>query len=236
MVASALLVAGTTGGTVYVKARAHDRASLVSSSSSAPRASPTASEPTSGETSVAPGTEPSADRTALLTERMRAVPVAPGAEVSVAVLDLDSGERAAYGTGSFDTASIVKVDILAALLLQAQDADRRLTAREKTCATAMITNSDNASASALWDVIGRADGLDAANDRFGLTATEGGDGALWGLTRTTAADQLTLLQQVFGDGSLLGAASRTYLQGLMGEIADGQRWGSRRRPTARRSP
>ncbi|MEU7334423.1 serine hydrolase [Streptomyces sp. NPDC007074] len=225
VVASALLVAGTTGGTVYVKARAHDRASLVSSSSSAPRASPTASEPTSGETSVAPGTEPSADRTALLTERMRAVTVAPGAEVSVAVLDLDSGERAAYGTGSFDTASIVKVDILAALLLQAQDADRRLTAREKTFATAMITNSDNASASALWDVIGRADGLDAANDRFGLTATEGGDGALWGLTRTTAADQLTLLQQVFGDGSLLGAASRTYLQGLMGEIADGQRWG-----------
>lgn len=44
----------------------------------------------------------------------------------------------------------------------------------------MITNSDNASASALWDIIGQADGLDAANERFGLTGTSGGDGALWG--------------------------------------------------------
>lgn len=89
----------------------------------------------------------------------------------------------------------------------------------------MITNSDNASASALWDIIGQADGLDAANERFGLTGTSGGDGALWGLTQTTAADQLTLLQQVFGDDSELGEASRTYLQGLMGEIAADQHWG-----------
>ncbi|MFG2478282.1 serine hydrolase [Streptomyces fagopyri] len=225
VVASAVLVGGTAAGTVYVKAQAHDGGGLVSSSSAAPGASPTASEPTSGETSVEPVTEPSVDRTALLTEAMGAVTLAPGAKVSVAVLDLDSGESAAYGGGSFDTASIVKVDILAALLLQAQDADRRLTAEEKTYATAMITNSDNASASALWDVIGQADGLDAANDRFGLKGTEGGDGALWGLTRTTASDQLTLLQQVFGDDSQLSGASRTYLKGLMGEIAADQRWG-----------
>ncbi|MFJ8004813.1 serine hydrolase [Streptomyces fagopyri] len=225
VVASAVLVGGTSAGTVYVKAQAHDGGGLVSSSSAAPGASPAASEPTSGETSVEPVTEPSVDRAALLTKAMGAVTVASGAKVSVAVLDLDSGESAAYGGGSFDTASIVKVDILATLLLQAQDADRRLTAQEKTYATAMITNSDNASASALWDVIGRAGGLDAANDRFGLKGTEGGDGALWGLTRTTAADQLTLLQQVFGDDSRLGEASRTYLQGLMGEIAADQRWG-----------
>jgi hypothetical protein len=145
--------------------------------------------------------------------------------VSVAVLDPDSGEGASYGTGAFDTASIVKVDILATLLLQAQDADRQLTADEKSYATAMIENSDNDSASALWRVIGEADGLDAANERFGLTGTTGGDGMLWGLTQTTAADQLTLLRQVFGDDSQLSKASRTYLQGLMGRIAADQHWG-----------
>ncbi|MER5406952.1 serine hydrolase [Streptomyces sp. NPDC002769] len=225
VVASAVLVGGTATGTVYVKAQAHDGGGLVSSSSAASGASPTASEPTSGEASVEPVTEPSVDRTALLTKGMGAVTVPPGAKVSVAVLDLDSGESAAYGAGSFDTASIVKVDILATLLLQAQDADRRLTAQEKTYATAMITDSDNASASALWDTIGQAHGLDAANDRFGLNGTAGGDGALWGLTRTTAPDQLALLQQVFGDDSQLTEASRTYLQGLMGEIAGDQRWG-----------
>lgn len=172
-----------------------------------------------------PVTEPAADRDALLAKTMKAVALDNSAAVSVAVFDLDSGEGAAYGEGAFDTASIVKVDILATLLLQAQDADRRLTAAEKTYATAMITNSDNTSASALWDIIGQADGLDAANERFGLTGTSGGDGALWGLTQTTAADQLTLLQQVFGDDSELSEASRTYLQGLMGEIAADQHWG-----------
>ncbi|MFF8023633.1 serine hydrolase [Streptomyces sp. NPDC007896] len=227
VVASAVLVGGTAAGAVYVKAQAHDRGSLVSSPSASPGTSSSASAASSPsqEASVEPVTKPTVDRDALLTKAMKAVDLEDGAEVSVAVFDIDAGEGAAYGEGAFDTASIVKVDILATLLLEAQDADRHLTATEKTYATAMITNSDNASASALWDIIGQADGLDAANKRFGLTGTSGGDGALWGLTQTTAADQLTLLQQVFGDDSELSEASRTYLQGLMGEIAVDQHWG-----------
>lgn len=170
--------------------------------------------------------EPAVDRTALLAAAMASVTVAEGAEVSVAVLDPDSGESASYGSGVFDTASIVKVDILAALLLQAQDAGRTLTVAEKSYAVAMIENSDNDSASALWRAIGTAEGLDAANERFGLTRTEGGDGPQWGLTQTTATDQVALLRQVFvADGSELGEASRAYVRGLMGRIAEGQRWG-----------
>lgn len=165
------------------------------------------------------------DRDTLLAEAMASVTVPEAAAVSVAVLDMESGRSAVHGTGAFDTASIVKVDILAALLLQAQDAGRQLTAPEKAYATAMIENSDNASATALWNSIGGAAGLDAANLRFGLTGTRGGDGALWGLTRTTAADQLTLLRQIFGTSSKLSGASRTYVQGLMGQIAAGQGWG-----------
>jgi beta-lactamase class A len=165
------------------------------------------------------------DRDALLAEAMESVAVEDGAQVSVAVLDPETGQSAVYGDGAFDSASIVKVDILAALLLQAQDAGRELTAPEKSYATAMIKNSDNVSASELWDAIGRAEGLEAANERFGLSGTEGGEGALWGLTQTTAADQLALLGQVFGDRSELSEASRAYLQGLMGDIAVGQDWG-----------
>lgn len=168
---------------------------------------------------------PDEDHDALLASAMESVTVPGEAAVSVAVLAVDSGAAAVYGGSSFDTASIVKVNILAALLLQAQDADRRLTAAEKAYAAAMIENSDNDSASALWRTIGKAVGLDAANERFGLTDTAGGEGMLWGLTQTTAADQLTLLQQVFGDASDLSEASRTYLQALMGRIAVGQRWG-----------
>lgn len=141
-----------------------------------------------------PVARPAVDHDEPPAAAMEAVEVPDGAEVAVAVLDAESGASASYGDGRFDTASIVKVDILAALLLRAQDEGRRLTAVEKSYATAMIEHSDNASASALWRTIGQADGLDAANERFGLTRTEGGDGTLWGLTQTTAVDQLRLLR------------------------------------------
>jgi hypothetical protein len=230
VVASAVIVGGTAAGTMYVKEQAHADAGTVSSSAtpSAP-ASASPSAPVSEEASVEPATEPepTVDRNVLLSKAMQALTVEDSADVSVAVLDLDSGESASYGDHTFDTASIVKVDILATLLLRAQDAGRHLTAGAQAYATAMITNSDNDSATALWNAIGQASGLDAANKRFGLTGTKGGNGVLWGLTQTTATDQLALLQQVFGDDSdsELSAASRAYLQGLMGKIAADQHWG-----------
>ncbi|MFE0676748.1 serine hydrolase [Streptomyces sp. NPDC058867] len=220
--AALTVVGGTAAGTVYVQARAHSPGTAASAVSSSATPSWAAA---SGEASMEPVARPAVDYDALLADAMESVSVAKGAEVSVAVLDLESGESASYGDGAFDTASIVKVDVLATLLLQAQDAGRSLTAAEKTYATAMIENSDNASTSALWETIGRAEGLAAANERFGLTDTEGGEGMLWGLTQTTATDQITLLQQVFGEDSELDEDSRSYLQGLMERIAVDQRWG-----------
>jgi hypothetical protein len=117
------------------------------------------------------------------------------------------------------------VDILAALLLRAQDAGRWLDAREHTLAEAMITNSDNDSATALWQTIGAAEGLNAANRRLGLESTTGGENFTWGLTRTTAADQVALLKAVFDEKSPLHRDSRAYVQGLMARIAAGQDWG-----------
>ncbi|MFI1506387.1 serine hydrolase [Streptomyces sp. NPDC020597] len=221
--AVAAVLGATAGGTVYVKARSLPRTGAVSSSTATP--SVPASGPGDGKVAVEHVTAPEEDHDALLASAMGSVTVPGGAAVSVAVLAMDSGAAAVYGGSAFDTASIVKVDILAALLLQAQDAGRRLTAAEKAYAVAMIEDSDNDSASALWRSIGTAEGLDAANERFGLTDTTGGEGMLWGLTRTTAADQLTLLRQVFGDTSELSEASRTYVRGLMGRIAAGQQWG-----------
>lgn len=218
--ASVAVVGVTAAGTVYVKAQAHSGGGAVSSA-----ATPSASPPAATTTQEAAVAEPVVDFDERLASAMKSVSVAGRAKVSVAVLDVDSGDSAVYGESAFDTASIVKVDILAALLLRHQKAGTSLSAREKAYATSMIENSDNASASALWDAIGKAAGLDAANETFGLTGTEGGDGALWGLTQTTAADQLTLLQQVFGSDSALSRASRSYLQGLMGQIEADQRWG-----------
>ncbi|MFI1355597.1 serine hydrolase [Streptomyces sp. NPDC020898] len=225
VLASAVVMGGTGAGTAYMKAQAHADVGRVSSAAAAPVAAG-ASEEASVEPVADP--TPTVAPDTLLSQAMKSVSVAAGAAVSVAVLDVASGDSATYGDGAFDTASIVKVNILAALLLRAQDEDRGLTAQEKRYATAMIEVSDNASASALWTAIGKAEGLAAANERLGLTGAEGGSGMLWGLTQTTAADQLTLLQQVFaenGEASALSGASRTYLQGLMGSIAVDQDWG-----------
>ncbi|MFD6288076.1 hypothetical protein [Streptomyces sp. NPDC060205] len=225
-VASLVLLGATASGAVYVSARAHDAGELVSSSAASRTTAPKEAtvEPVTASSSAEP-TPVSGD--ASLAEAMGSVSVGSGARLSVAVLDTESGRSAVHGDAAFDTASIVKADILAALLLRAQDAGRELTAQEKTYASAMIRDSDNASATALWQAIGRARGLAAANARLGLDDTEGGDGELWGLTQTTAADQLTLLGQIFGDAdaSELDEGSRSCLQGLMGDIAVGQDWG-----------
>ncbi|WP_328957787.1 serine hydrolase [Kitasatospora purpeofusca] len=169
---------------------------------------------------------PTATPTAAATALHSAVEQAEGA-VSVAVTDLGTGQSLSYGGPGHDfaTASIVKLDILAALLLRTQDLGSTPTAAQRGLATTMIENSDNDSASGLWDEIGADAGLDAANARFGLTATEAGQDGYWGLTSTTADDQLRLLRQVFTDDSLLSAASRAYIQELLDQVEDDQRWG-----------
>ncbi|MGK9464261.1 MULTISPECIES: serine hydrolase [unclassified Streptomyces] len=216
---------GTAAWTVYWPGHARSGAGDAAPSSAAVPAGGKASVKASAEASVK-ALEPVQDRDPRLAAAMSSVTVADGVEIAVAVLDPETEDGASYGAGPFATASIVKVDILAALLLQAQDAGRTLTAAEKAYAVAMIEKSDNASTSALWESIGKADGLDAANERFGLTSTEGGEGPVWGMTQTTPADQVALLRQVFvADGSQLSEASRAYVRGLMERIAPGQRWG-----------
>ncbi|MFF4473575.1 hypothetical protein ACFYZ3_28900 [Streptomyces sp. NPDC001599] len=73
--------------------------------------------------------------------------------------------------------------------------------------------------------VGSAPGLDSANERLGLSQTQGGDGTVWGITPTTAEDQIRLLQSVFGDKSPLSEASRAYKEDLMRHVVGSQTWG-----------
>ena len=144
-------------------------------------------------------------------------------DTAVAVLDLGTGVTATFAADKpLPTASVVKVDILAALLLQK---DGELTQGQEATARRMIQNSDNNAATTLWKAIGGADGLDKANRQLGLTATTPGTKARWGLTTTTAADQLRLLSVIFTDDSPLSAGSRGFIRTLMGNVADDQQWG-----------
>ncbi|AXK37771.1 hypothetical protein DVA86_30170 [Streptomyces armeniacus] len=142
--------------------------------------------------------------------------------------DPASGSSAVYAPPdehAFVTASVAKVGILAALLLRAQKEGRPLTAEQRTDARQMIQVSDNHAADRLWRAIGGADGLAEANRTFGLTGTVPGADDHWGLTTTTAADQLRLLTAVTAADSPLTPESRAYVRALMSRVRSGQDWG-----------
>jgi hypothetical protein len=148
------------------------------------------------------------------------------ADFAVAAVDHVTGATYTFHVGeAFETASVVKVDILAALLLQAQDAGRDLTSAERSWAGDMIRYSDNAAATALWWVIGGADGLAQANSRLGLTETSPGQDGWWGLTTTTVADRIRLVDAITDPEGPLDDDARTFILGLMRGVDVDQDWG-----------
>jgi hypothetical protein len=157
--------------------------------------------------------------TAALTKYAATVP-----EFSIAVLDAKTGERYSFrGTEKYETASVVKVQVLACLLLTAQDDDRGLTSTELSLAKRMIRASDNDATTALFSRLGRAGGVGSCNKRLGLTGTR--VNSSWGLTKTTVNDQVKLLSQLVDRRSPLTAKSRKLAFDLMSTVDSDQDWG-----------
>jgi len=146
--------------------------------------------------------------------------------VGLAVLDRRTGVRCALHSGwHFDSASVVKVTILAALLRKLHIEHRHLTAAQAGLATEMITESDNDAASALWAQTGRwylQRFLDAAK----MTHTRLGPGGYWGLTQITAHDELLLLELLTSQNKVLTTGARRYELRLMARVIPSQRWGT----------
>ena len=164
-------------------------------------------------------------RDAVLLAALSALNAESTVDFSVAIVDHRSGASFEYqGDAAFSTASVVKVDILATLLLQDRQVGHQISTADEGLADIMITQSDNDAASTLWSEIGDADGLSAANRTFGLTSTDPGEDGYWGLTTTTAADQVKLLDAIASPSGPLGTANATLL-GLMGQVVSDQDWG-----------
>ena len=136
----------------------------------------------------------------------------PGLGLSCA---LNAGEH-------FDAASAIKVTILSALLLE-KGGPGYLTAAQRSLAYAMITQSSNSAADALWAQAGIS-GMQRFLDRAGMTHTV--LNAAWGLSGLTAADELTLLRLLTSPGSVLTTASRSYVLSLMARVIPSERWGT----------
>jgi len=179
-----------------------------------------------------------ADRRAhrALAAALSPILAASGGTLAVGVVDLTTGVTVTHDGGRrFHTASIVKADILAALLLRHQATGTPLSEDERELAVAMIEHSDNDAASALWYDIGEGSGLAAANVRLGLRHTTPGSGGYWGLTSTTVADQLRLLTDLTSRRSPLNRSSRACELALMRAVERDQAWGVSAAATSRAS-
>ena len=170
--------------------------------------------------------------TTSLATAVSALTTADNDDVSVAVENLGTGAAASYNVSDkYVTASIVKLDILCTLLYQAQLSGRSPSDSEVSLTTTMIENSNNDAAQRLFEDVGGAPAITAANKVFGLTGTAVEENSVdeagysWGDTTTTAVDQLQLLRQIFTTSSVLNASNRSYVKSLMADVESDQRWG-----------
>lgn len=155
---------------------------------------------------------------------------AAGHRLSVAARDLVTGAAVEYRPGGrYLAASVAKIAIAATLLVRARAERRALTGEERAMAGEMIRVSDNDAAHALWRRTGRDAAMADVLCAFGLWETRT-TAESWGLTRTSAADQVRLLAALAGaasaaDAAVLDAPRRAYVLRLMAEVAPDQRWG-----------
>ncbi|WP_431043601.1 serine hydrolase [Streptomyces sp. P1-3] len=129
------------------------------------------------------------------------------------------------GDKKYDSASVVKVTVLATLLWDAKNQGRLLTERESQLATKMITASDNASTSALWKQLGMTK-IKRFLATAGMTQTVPGKDGYWGLTQITARDEQKLMDLLTARNAVLSDKSRAYALKLMNKVISSQRWGT----------
>ncbi|GIE31011.1 hypothetical protein Ait01nite_040560 [Actinoplanes italicus] len=214
-----LVVAGTSSDAPK-PAWAAPSSSVVAAAVAVPPATPASSAPALSLGASALGASDQAKRISQLNAALKSVK----GEFSVAVYDRKTGLRYVHrGSVKFDTASIVKVQVLACMLLKAQDAGRGPTSAEMKLAGPMIRLSDNNATTSLYNRIGGRNAVTKCNKRLGLTQTV--VNARWGLTKTTAADQIRLLEELVDTKGPLSASSRKTAFTLMNTVNKAQDWG-----------
>ncbi|GGW20503.1 hypothetical protein GCM10010501_66590 [Streptomyces libani subsp. rufus] len=146
--------------------------------------------------------------------------------VALGVYDRSTGTTCTLNpTLSFDSASTVKVTVLATLLWDAKKTNRYLTDTEADLAKAMITESDNDATSKLWKQLG-VEKIQGFLTAAGMTRTVPGADGYWGLTQENVEDEQKLLKLITAKNSVLSDNSRAYMLKLMGQVIADQRWGT----------
>ena len=150
----------------------------------------------------------------------------PRNRITAEVLDVATGCRYSYNRDNRQsTASVIKISIMAATLLRAQDEERGLTDWERSQIIPMISQSDNPTASRLWISLGGSSGMQAYLDRFGLEETTSVS-PKWGASITSASDQVDLITQLMIGSGPLDAVGQAEARSFMLAVIPEQQWGA----------
>ncbi|HXP21522.1 MAG TPA: serine hydrolase [Streptosporangiaceae bacterium] len=214
--------------------------------SSTPAAAPstsapaTTAPPVSGAPTSTPQPTPSARTSAPVLPPVNPFPSLAdylahrSGQVTAAVFDARTRTTWLFHPGMVqDTASIVKVEIMGALLRDAEVSGRPLTQAQTNLMTTMIENSDNTAATALWAEAGGPAGIGRFDRSIGMDQTTPSTLALipgtqlpgWGLTTTSARDEVTLVSKFAFPNLVFNNTDRRYGLSLMEHIEADQAWG-----------
>ena len=154
--------------------------------------------------------------------------------VEADVYDLSTGQQWTLGQQAPQAeASVVKLEILEAVLNQRSAQRVVLSLTEQELTPPMIEQSDDQAATTLWGDVGGAKGMRAFDHKAGLVHTSpsnclqcpGSSWPGWGLTTTTPQDQITLLRQLVQPSGVLDRNDQKYALHLLDNVTSSQRWG-----------
>lgn len=145
------------------------------------------------------------------------------AHVAVSVQDEASGASFDYGTGRFETASLVKIHLVALMSWRAQKTGVPLTAAQRLDAEQMLVRSENDPAlRAYFALGGRVDIEQGLKDAYGTSGVRIGDQGYWGHSVTSPRAVVRLLERVLDPDS---RSTYALLQDSMSRVIPAQRWG-----------
>jgi len=192
--------------------------------------------PTTPAATVAPSASPTATSQAAgpLGAEAQAYLAGRRGRVEADVYDLSTGQQWTLGQqGPQDEASVVKLEILEAVLHQRTVQRVVLSLTEQELTPPMIEQSDDEAATTLWGDVGATKGMRAFDHEAGLVHTSpssclqcpGSSWPGWGLTTTTPQDQVTLLRQLVQPSGVLDKNDQKYALHLLENVTPSQRWG-----------
>ena len=149
----------------------------------------------------------------------------PGARFTAAVHDQRTSCRYELNGGlEITTASVIKAQVLAGVLLAAQEAGRQLSESEAADVELMMHYSHNRPpTSRLYIQVGSATGMEELDRRFGIVGTS--HTARYGGTLSTAEDRTRLVEQLLIGAGPLSEESVQAAWEWMSGVSAAQSWG-----------